>query len=158
MTSGPGFDPRHYSLHLSQDIIPLSLPSDSYVTTVRLSTSSSGPEISSIIQPHYLSNILHFLPLATFPFKTKHTAPVTHFQTVIDISEQFANIFNSDVNKHAHVLLVYAINTILLIQDIPPCFFNHTDSAVNATVGITTKQYFIYKLYIVSTHGGCRQT
>jgi len=44
--SGSGFDPRHYSLHLPQDIIQLSLSVIRflYSTLVRRSTSSSGPE------------------------------------------------------------------------------------------------------------------
>jgi hypothetical protein len=106
---------------------------------------------SSIIQPHYLSTFFRTvhtfccsqMPLATLCFTTKHSAPVTHFHAALDISEQSAHIFHTDVYKHTCVLLFYTINAFLLIEDIPPCFVNHKDSAVNANVYITKNNIFL---------------
>jgi hypothetical protein len=90
------------------------------------------------------------MPLVTFPFTTTHSTPLTDFYTAVDISEQFAHIFNTDVYKHIRILLFYAINAFLFIEDMPPCFVNHKDSAVNATV-YNTKNHTKYLLCINST-------
>jgi len=83
------------------------------------------------------------MPHATFPFTTKHPAPVTNFHTAVDILDQFARIFNTDVYKRVCVLLFYATNAFLLIEVIPSCFVNHKDSAVNAAVYVTKKKQYL---------------